>query len=638
MPYGYNGKILHIDLTKGQLTIEKPPEAFYRKYMGGSVMGLYYILKGMPAGVDPLASENVLTFMLSVTTGAAISGQSRINVNAKSPMSGAIGDSQAGGFFPAELKFAGFDGIVVKGCSPSPVYLSIIHGEPKLHDASHLMGKVTGEVDAILKKEIGEQKAQIAQCGPAAEKGVRFSSIVNMANRNNGRTGMGLVMASKNLKAIVVRGKQKPEIADPTALAALNRAGPKLMPVNPDMDSLGKYGTASVVMFQNTIGTLPTRNYNEGQFENAEDISGEKMAATILKERDTCYACVVRCKRVVEITEGKYNVDPLYGGPEYETLGTFGSYCGIRDLAAVSKANQICDMYGVDTISCGATIAFAMECFEKGIIGFKQTGGLDLRFGNADVMLNVLQQIVVKSGPLGSILAEGSARAAKVWGPAAEDCLITVKNEEAPAHMPQAKRSLALIYAVNPFGADHQSSEHDPYYEEGAAKFNLDRLAELDLKDPTPFRSLGPEKVRYALYTQVFYSMLDALELCQFVYGPTWTLYGPRETVDMVQAVTGWSVSLYELMKVGERRLNLMRVFNAREGFSRKDDTLPKKFYKPLSGSGPTAGTAIDPGEFNAALDLYFQLNGWTQDGIPTSAKLDDLGISWAAEYLPASA
>jgi aldehyde:ferredoxin oxidoreductase len=295
-------------------------------------------------------------------------------------------------------------------------------------------------------------------------------------------------------------------------------------------------------------------------------------------------------------------------------------------------------MYGVDTISCGATIAFAMECFEKGIIGFEQTGGLDLRFGNADVMLNVLQQIVVKSGPLGSILAEGSARAAKVWGPLAEDCLITVKNEEAPAHMPQAKRSLALIYAVNPFGADHQSSEHDPYYEEGAAKFNLDRLAELDLKDPTPFRSLGPEKVRYALYTQIFYSMLDALELCQFVYGPTWTLYGPRETVDMVQAVTGWSVSLYELMKVGERRLNLMRVFNAREGFSRKDDTLPKKFYKPLNGSGPTAGTAIDPGEFNAALDLYYQLNGWTQDGIPTSAKLDDLGISWTAEYLPASA
>ncbi|OGO27555.1 MAG: hypothetical protein A2Z16_01200 [Chloroflexi bacterium RBG_16_54_18] len=635
MPYGCSGNILHVNLTTGTLEIETPPEMFYRKYMGGSAMGLVYILRETPRGTDALSPDNVMTVMLGVTTGASISGQSRVNVNARSPMSGAIGDSQAGGFFPAEMKFAGFDGIVITGKAQNPVYLTLINGEASLHDASHLWGKITGEVEAMLKQELGDPKIEVMQVGPAAEKGVRFAAIMNMSNRAHGRTGMGLVMASKNLKAIVVRGKAKPPIAHPERLAALNRLGPKYLPENADMDNLAKFGTANVVMFQNAIGSLAARNFNEGQFDQAEAISGEKMAETILKDRDTCYACVVRCKRVVEIKEGKYTADPLYGGAEYETLSTFGSYCGIGDLAAISQANQICAEYGVDTISCGATIAFAMECYEKGLITSQQTGGLDLRFGDADAMLETLRQIVTRSGRLGEVLAEGSAQAAKTWGPQTEECLITVKNIESPAHMPQSKRSLGLIYAVNPFGADHQSSEHDPYYEEDAARLNTDRLAEIDLKDVTAFRSLGPEKVRFAAYTEMFYSMLDSAELCQFVFGPTWTLYGPRETVEMVQAVTGWDFSLYELMKVGERRLNLMRVFNAREGFTRLDDRLPKKFYKPLTGSGPTAGIALEPQEVENALDLYYQFMGWTSDGRPTPAKLDELSISWAKEFLP---
>mgnify|MGYP001116847199 FL=1 len=634
MPFGYNGTVLHVNLTTGEYSIEEPSELFYRKYMGGSAMAMYYILREVPPGVDPLAPENVLTFFTSVVTGASISGQSRINVNAKSPMSLGIGDSQAGGFFPAEFKFAGYDGLVIRGKSPKPVYLSIVDGKVSFHDASHLMGRITGDVDRLIREELGDQKVEIAQIGPAAEVGVRFSGIVNMSNRMNGRTGMGLVMASKNLKAVVVRGKAKPAIANPEALIALNKAGPKLMPENADMEGLGRLGTASVVMFNNSIGTLPTRNYNEGAFELAEPISGEVMADTILKKRDTCYACVVRCKRVVEITEGKYTADPYYGGAEYETIATFGSYCGIGDLAAISQAHQICDMYGVDTISCGATIAFAMECYEKGFIGLEDTGGIELRFGNADAMLEVLQQIVTKTGALGPILAEGSARAAKIWGPAADECLVTCKNEEAPAHMPQAKRSLALIYAVNNFGADHQSSEHDPYYEEGIGGFNLDRLMELDLKEPPAFRSLDAEKVRFAAYTQIFYSMMDSLELCQFVYGPTWTLYGPKETVDMIQAVTGWKVSVFELMKVGERRINMMRAFNVREGFGRKNDQLPKKFFKPLVGEGPTSGVSLSIDEFNNALDLYYQIMGWTNDGVPTSAKYAELGIEWVNNYL----
>jgi aldehyde:ferredoxin oxidoreductase len=456
-----------------------------------------------------------------------------------------------------------------------------------------------------------------------------------MANRMNGRTGMGLVMASKQLKAIVVRGKAKPAVADQKAMVALNKTGPQAVTTNPDMDTLAKYGTASVVNFQNMIGTLPTRNYSEGQFEQAADISGEKMAETILKKRDTCYACVVRCKRVVEIEEGKYKFDPVYGGPEYETIGLIGASCGIGDLAAIAQAHQICDMNGLDSITCGATVAFAMECYEKGIITKEDTGGIDLRFGNADAMLEVVRQIATKSGKLGPILAEGSARAARVWGRGADECLTTVKNQEAPAHMPQAKRSLGLIYAVNPFGADHQSSEHDPYYEEGVAEFNLNRLKEMGLGTPQPARSLGPEKVRFAFLTECFYSMMDTLDLCQFVYGPTWCLYGPNDTAVMVKAITGWDVNVDELMEVGMRRINLMRVFNAREGFGRKDDQLPKKFFKPLVGVGPTAGVALTHEEMDAALDEYYRQAGFTSDGIPLKETLKKLDIDWAAEYLP---
>jgi aldehyde:ferredoxin oxidoreductase len=279
----------------------------------------------------------------------------------------------------------------------------------------------------------------------------------------------------------------------------LNKTGPKILPDNPDMPGLANDGTATVVMFQNTIGSLPTRNYSEGQFEHCEDISGETMSATVLKGRDTCYACVVRCKRVVEITEGAYKVDPKYGGAEYETLSTFGSYCGVNDLAAINLANQMCNEHGVDTIAAGATIAFAIECFENGVITKEQTGGLELKYGDADAMLKALEMMLNAEGEFGRTLGMGSERAAKAWGNGADEFLITVKGAEAPAHMPQAKRSLGLIYAVNPFGADHQSSEHDPYYEEGVADLNLDRLKMLGLSEPQPGLSLTKEKVRFRL-------------------------------------------------------------------------------------------------------------------------------------------
>jgi aldehyde:ferredoxin oxidoreductase len=630
--YGFAGKILQVDLTSGRLSIEQPGEAFYRQYWGGSAMGLYYLLKHTPAHADPLGPENTLSFFISGPTGASISGQSRANATAKSPLSGLVGDAQTGGFWPAELKFSGFDGIVITGQSPQPVYLWIKDGQAELRDASGLWGKehTTAEVEKALKAEVGEPKAEVIQIGAAGERGVRFASIMNMSNRAFGRTGMGLVMASKRLKAIVVRGTQKPEFADKSAIAELNRWGTKEIPNNGDVKGLQDYGTASVVAFQNSIGTLPTYNYSSGYFEKADDISGEKLADTILKENDTCFACTVRCKRVVETEYKGHKVDPFYGGVEYETIGTFGSYCGINDLRAISLAHQICAEWGVDTIACGATIAFAMELYENEVINRGDTGGIELKYGNADAMLAMLDQIVRKEG-FGAVLAEGSERAAQTIGRGADEYLITVKGTELPAHMPQVKRSLAVIYAVNPFGADHQSSEHDPMYTpvEGEPNLYLTRLAKLGLTNPQPMETLNAEKVKYAFETQKNYSFLDTASLCQFVWGPAWTMYGPDEIVRMAKAVTGWDVTIEEVQQVGERRINLMRAFNAREGTGRDKDTLPKKLAQPLKG-GASDGFFISKEELETALDAYYELAGWDkQSGNPTQKKLAELGLEW---------
>ena len=626
MSYGYNGKILHIDLSTGTLTIEEPPESFYRKYLGGQGMGMYYILKEMPAGADPLGPENVLAVTLSVVTGAAVSGQSRVMANAKSPLTGGIGDAQAGGFWPAEAKAAGFDAFIIKGQAKKPVYLWVHDGQAELRDASHIWGQVTGKAEAAIREELGDPKIQVMQIGPAGEKLVRYACIINMSNRANGRTGMGAVMGSKKLKAIAVRGTKKPDVADKQALQEIARWGAKNFPES-GIYGMGIHGTGEVLAYQQKGGGLPTRNWASGVFEGYEAIDGTTMTETILKERDTCYACVVRCKRVVEITEGPFQVDPLYGGPEYETLATFGSYCGIDDLAAISKANQLCNMYGLDTITAGAVIAWAMDCFEQGLITAQDTGGIELHFGNAGAMVQMTEMIAKREG-FGNLLAEGMVQAAEKFGPEAEALVTAVKGNPLPAHMPQVKRSLALIYAVNPYGADHESSEHDPSY-----KNYPGRMAELGLTDPQPAKVLNAEKVRYAVYTQRFYSLMNTIGVCQFVWGPAWQLYGPGQLVDMARAVTGWNLSLWELMKAGERSLNMMRAFNAREGFSDTQDKLPSKLFKALSG-GRSDGLAVTEKEITAARHTYYAMCGWDAQGRPTRAKLEELGIAWVADKL----
>ena len=624
----------HVDLTRGTVETKILPEDVYRKYPGGSALAAYLLLQSIPAGADPLGPDNVLVMAVSPLTGLAISGQSRMSACARSPLTGAIGDSQCGGFFPAEMRAAGADAFVFTGQSKEPVYLWLKDGKAELRPAKHLWGKVTADVDRLLKQELGDEKVEIAQIGPAGENLVRFAAIMNMVNRANGRTGLGAVMGSKRLKAVVVRGSKSPKPAEPEAFRGLVKRLKELQEANPGIVWFGEYGTAGVLAIQDKVGGLPTRNYNEGTFELAKDIDGTTLAKTILKERDTCYACVVKCKRTVEVHEPGLDIDPVYGGPEYETLSLLGSMCGVGDLKLVSKASADANMYGMDTISAGGTIAWAMEAKEKGLLDDK---GLGLAYGDGQSVLRAIEAIALRRG-VGDLLAEGSLRAAKTLGQAAVDLTVTVKGQELPAHMPQVKRSLGLVYAVNPFGADHQSSEHDSALRNKPGSLQHGRLEKLDIAASLPATDLSDAKVRFAYRSQCFYSALDTLGLCQFVWGPSWQLYGPSETVELVRAGTGWQATMDELLEIGERKIALMRAFNAREGIGKAADVLPKKLFRPLEGKGPSAGVALTTEEFEHARESYYGLAGCDPaTGYPTRAKLADLGLDWLADKVPAA-
>jgi aldehyde:ferredoxin oxidoreductase len=647
--FGFTGKILHVDLTQRTIIIEEPDESFYRHYLGGSLMGLYYLWRNTPAGANPLGPDNTLTFAISATTGLPVSGQSRCTVTCKSPSSGGVADSQAGGFWPAELKFAGFDAIVIQGAADSPVYLWIHNGQVEIHDAAHLWGKTTLETDALLKAEVGDRQAEVAQIGPAGEKLSNFAAIMNMSNRAWGRTGVGAVMGSKKLKAIVVRGTQKAVAADKTAVTQIARhAITELQPTGSDY--FGRYGTPRTVMVNYGAGGLPTLNWNSGvmaAMADAEAISGERLYDVLLRGaaegqqdklgRDTCYACAIRCKRVVEGEWRDNPIKPEYGGPEYETIATFGSYCGVTDLHAIAYANQLCNEYGVDTISCGATIAWAMECYENEVLNLDETDGIPLNFGSAEAMIAMLKKTLTREG-FGDVLADGSAKAADRLGKGHE-FLVTVKGQEVPAHMPHVKRSLGLIYAVNPFGADHESSEHDPMYHPKVYEGKPERpgskryLEKLGLTNPQPPQALNAEKVEFALKTQYFFSVAETLSLCHFVFGASWQVYGPEETAVLLNAATGWDVTVDELQRAGQRRVNLMRAFNAREGLTRADDILPEKLFKQALKGGRTDGQLLSREELAAGLAMYYEQAGWDPiTGMPTRETLADLGLEWVAD------
>jgi aldehyde:ferredoxin oxidoreductase len=616
---GYNGKILRVDLTNGTTKVEDLDPMVCRRFLGGAGLGTYFLMKETKPGIDPLGPGNKMMFMGGPLTGLPFSGSGRNNVVTKSPLTKGYAKSEVGGFFGAEMRHAGFDGIIVEGKSPKPVYLFVHDGRAELKDAKGLWGKTTKETEEAIRAELGDHRIRIASIGPAGENLVKFACIMNDLKEANGRGGTGAVMGSKNLKAIAARGTKIPEAANPgffTELQGFIRDNPKLYEV------FSTYGTGSPASMISGLeqGNLPVRNFRDGDFPVAK-IDGGTLKSTIGIGMEGCYACLVRCKKVVKIDEPGMKVDPSYGGPEYETLGALGSVCGVDDLKAISKGNEMCNAYSLDTISMGDTIGFAMECYERGILTNKDTGGIELKFGNANAMLKVIELVARRQG-IGDILADGSREAAKRIGKGAEQFSMDVKGVNVPMHDPRAKGVLGLGYAINPHGADHCANVHDTAYV--APNPALTELNQLGFFDPMPALDLGPKKVQVFKAMHAMRILNDSAVTCQFVP------YTIAQFVDMVKAATGWNTSLVELLKIGDRITTLARVYNLREGLTDADDKLPQRFFQQHVG-GPSANNPpYMESELDKATAYYYNIMGWDTKGVPTPETLEALDIAWA--------
>ena len=581
-------------------------------------------MKECKSGIDPLSPDNKLIFAAGPLTGVPAGGCGRHSVGGKSPLTGAFGETDSGGYWGAELKMAGIDAIIIEGRAEKPVYLYIQDGKAELKDARHLWGMKTLECQNTIRDELGDQQVKVAYIGPGGENLVRFACVMNDLDAAAGRTGMGAVMGSKKLKAIAVRGHQRVSIADATTFKEIAKWIADNTPIT--NKGMHDFGTARVVAALNPVGGLPTLNFKLGSIEGANKIDGQAMLDTIFVKRRACFACPVQCKREVKVDK-PYVVDPQYGGPEYETIAAFGPDCGITDLPVISKANEMANAYGVDTISCGATIAFAMECFENGLLSTKDTGGIELRFGNTEAMLQLVEQIALRQG-FGDTLAEGVARVAKKIGPAAEEYAMHIKGQELPMHEPRLKQGLGVGYAISPTGADHCHNIHDTVYTNIGPM--LEALYPLGILEPMAADDLSPAKIRLLKYYTEYMHFLNCAVCCYFVMSLSFV--GLERLTQLVKAVTGWDTTFFELMKVGERAVNMARVFNLREGFTAKEDTMPKRFFAPQP-SGPLK-VALDPKAFEEGKALYYQMMGWP-NGVPTPGRLGELGIEWAAPQLP---
>ncbi len=615
MPGGYNGKILRVNLSDNRTSVEEIDESFCRKYLGGAGFVSYLLWKELKPGIDPLSPGNKLIFALGPVTGVPLSGNGRHCIGARSPLTGGLAKSEVGGYWGAELKHAGYDAIIIEGKAKKPTYLWVNDGEASLRDASDLWGKKTKETQQAIRTQLGDNLIRVASIGPAGEKLVRFACIMNDLHDAAGRGGVGAVMGSKNLKAIAVRGHTRPQVADPERLKQFNQW---LLANEPLWREFHYNGTGGIMEAGVASGNLPIRNFADGEFADVGKISANAIRETIRIKMESCYACSVRCKKVVKFEE-PYPVDPAYGGPEYETLGSLGSNCCVNDLKAVCKGNELCNANSLDTISTGDVIAFAMECFENGLLDKKDTNGLELRFGDPEAMLKAIDLIVRREG-IGDLLAEGTARAAQKIGRGAMEFAMQVKGLEIPMHEPRLKAAMGLGYMVNPHGADHCASMHDTMLSTPGRA--LERFRSLGITEPLPAGELGPRKVAMFRQMQLYRIATDCLLLCEFV---PWS---PEQAADILAAVTGWKTSVNEILKVAERTLTMARLLNVREGFTIADDKLPGRFFQPKR-SGALATKFYDAEQLEKDKRYYYTLMGWdSQTGIPLPEKVAELGIS----------
>jgi aldehyde:ferredoxin oxidoreductase len=632
MPFGYIGKILHVDLSNRKIEVEEQNEAFYRSYLGGRGIGYHYMTQQVPAAVASLAPETLLVLASGVMTGAPLPASCRFAAVGKSPLTETAGESEAAGFFGPELKMAGFDAIVLKGRAEKPVYLWVSGGKAGIKDAARIADRGAREVEDAIRDEMGSKKIRVAQTGLAGMNRVRFANITNNLGHFNGRCGFGALMGSKNLRAVAALGNEKITFKDPEFLRATARNYARTFKENPIGEQLFVYGTTAFPEILSAAGALPVHNFRRSSLDDPASVGGDTYNEILLQKRKGCYACPIRCKRGIALDDPVYGVDSRYGGPEYETISALGTNLNITDLKAIAKGNEICNRYCLDTISAGMTIAFVCECFEEELITAADTDGLELRFGDADLMIQLLEMIARREG-FGDLLAEGSARLARQWGLADNACHLAVKGQEVSMHDPRVKVGVGIGFAVSPYGADHMTAAHDTVFV-NENSFALNSVKPLGIYESMHATDITPQKVRNYKLLENFWRTLDALGLCVFGYAPRGVM--PVDTmVDCVRAVTGWETGLFELMRAGERGTLIARAFNSREGFTVRNDRLPKRLFDPKPDGARAGETIFSESDFNEAIRLYYEMIGCDPEtGRPRRGKLLELGLDWVDERL----
>ena len=616
---GYFGKLLRVDLTEGKISEEEIPEQWVKDYLGGAGLATRYLWDEVPQDADPLGPENKLIFMTGSLTGVVAPSTGRFSVVAKSPQTGIWGQANSGGRWGVDFKKCGYDGIIFEGASPEPVYLYVSDDQVELRSAEHLWGKNVPETTDQLKEELGS-KFNVACIGQGGENLVRYAAIMNDYGRAAGRCGLGAVMGSKNLKAIAARGTKKIPVHSPEELKEHAKKQYELMDESMLKITLQAFGTNAVLDLVSVRGGFPTRNWQKGVFDLSDDINGPALSDKILKKNITCFACPIECGRGTELQEGKY-AGHEGEGPEYETVGTFGGMCLVSDLEAITMAGYLCNDYGIDTISAGSTIAFAMECYEKGILTDEDTGGVALNFGDADIIVDLVHMIAKREG-VGDLLAEGSKRMAEKLGGGSEHFAMHVKGLELPAYDSRAVQMTGLTYATANRGGDHMTG-----YVQGPTFIDAPFLMvdESEIKDPFV---ADPEEVFIARDMEDMLTTFDCVGACKFMG----LCLDDDDWVRLVNLVTGWKLSTADYKQAGERVYNLARAYNNREGLTAKDDTLPGRLLEDPLPDGPAEGHV---NELPILLEKYYQLRGWDADsGKPSPEKLKELSLDDVAAKL----
>jgi aldehyde:ferredoxin oxidoreductase len=610
---GYTGKILRINLSDMTSKEQPVPEALVKNYLGGAGFAIKYLYDELKPGTPALSKDNKLIFAVGPLTATGAPCASRMAVAAKSPLTGAMGMALAGGQFPSEMKMASYDMIIIEGKAEKPIYVLIKDGEVSFRSAIKLMGMMTTDTQFFIKEELGDWNFRIACIGPAGERQVPLACIVN-ERRAAGRKGLGAVMGSKNLKAIAVRGTRKPAVVDVEAFKKARSAMLKNMKESPVLYSqFSKMGTPMVVDAVSEMGIYSIKNWSATGQINMVPALGKATQDTMIITRNPCYDCPVGCSQVKLVTSGPY-AGYLSEGPEFETTYSLGSTVGVDYLPAVIAGDRLCDEYGIDTISAGVSIGWAMELYEKGILAKKDTDGLDLKFGNHAAMIEMLRKIAYQEG-LGALLGQGTKKAAEKIGRGSDAFAMQIKGLEMPAYDIRGAKAHGLNYATSYTGADHNRG------------YAFQEIFDIPIPEKVD-RNATEGKGKLTKWNQDIRAVTcDCAPMCAFLLDMAVPAVACQNTADLVNAAAGTDFTSADIQKIGERLNNVARLFNIREGFTRKDDTFPKRIMTEPIKEGASKGQLISQADLDKMLDNYYAERGWDKSGTPTPVKLIELGI-----------